>query len=73
MLECEMFLFTYPGKDGECRNQLDKSFNLTVRADLQQIRLIYMQQLTLRLVDYMFVQVLWLLNKKSVQPNEASD
>ena len=68
MLELELFAFTYPGADGSCINQNDKGFNLNIKVELQQIKLIYMQQCTLRLVDYTMVQVINLLVKNSKEP-----
>lgn len=68
MLELELFAFTYPGTDGSCINQNDKGFNLKIKAELQQIKFIYMQQCTLRLVDYIMVQVINLLVKNSKEP-----
>jgi len=68
MLELELFAFTYPGTDGSCINQNDKGFNLKIKAELQQIKFIHMQQCTLRLVDYTMVQVINLLVKNSKEP-----
>lgn len=71
MLTLELFVFTYPGIDGECINQTNKGFNVTVKADLQQIRLTFMMQCILRIIDYLFVQVLNLL-VKSQQSGKSS-
>jgi hypothetical protein len=67
MLEFELCAFTYPGKDGACTRQPNKDCNVTISADLQQIRFIYMQQCTLRIVDYALVQVLDVLVTKKVK------
>jgi len=74
MLELELYAFTYPGEDGSCINQTNKGFNVSLTANLQQIRLIYMQQCTIRMNDYFMFQVLGLLgNQEPVASNDRLD
>lgn len=52
MLALEVFIFKFPGED-RCENQPSQDFNMLIRCNLQQIKLLFMMQNTNRIVQYL--------------------
>lgn len=57
MLEMSLTLFTYPGDTGTCPLQPHKQFNNLVHLTIRQARIVFMQERTLRIIDYILNQV----------------
>ena len=51
-----MTIFTYP-ETGSCPLQTSKDFNLSVKADLKQLKFIFMFEQLMRMLDYIKYQI----------------
>lgn len=54
MLDVEMVLFTYPGEKGCCPLQPSKEYNMILKVEMSRLRVVYMQEQIMRMLDYIF-------------------
>jgi len=52
MLNLHIFIFTYPGETGCCPNQPNKDSNLVLFMTLSQIKILFMMEQTMRMLDF---------------------
>ncbi len=52
MLNMEIYLFTYPEETGCCPNQPSKDFNMVIFMTLSQIKVVFMMEQTMRILDF---------------------
>jgi len=70
MLSLEMFIFAHPGPQGSCQFQTNKDFDMTMKMKLSQVKFLYMQECTLRIVDYFMQRIMRLLSVNSKVEDE---
>ena len=71
MLDVKMDIFTYPGESGCCPLQPSKTNNMNLTAEMKQLKLVFMQQQTMRMVDYYFHQIMGLIKTNTKKELEA--
>lgn len=65
MLVLNMVMFTYPGATGCCPEQPSKDYNLKMSVEMSQLKVVFMQEQTMRMLDYIFCQVTGLISKNT--------
>ena len=65
MLDLSMVLFTYPGAAGCCPEQPSKEYNMKMSMEMSQLKVVFMQEQTMRMLDYILCQVTGLISKNT--------
>ncbi len=71
MLNMQIFLFTYPEETGCCPNQPSKDYNMAIYMTLSQIKVIFMMEQTMRILDFVNHQVARLISN-NVETEESA-